>query len=747
MKDVSTGISIASINRIKELAEEKKYKEALEILDTQNLDKSINPQFLRISGEIFRENKRYYDSRRILLKAHEMAPQGIRIIFELIQLYLELGYFTLAKRYYEQYMYYSTLEDTQRDYVEYIMKKATGSDVKELASILIPILERMPEDKWNFEAILLYDKMGRKDKALEESQYILENFKDSVFVQPVIDYIDERLDVDACFYTYPKTEMPEDEDLFGDLVEMEDRILENDYLRMHPPEARIMVDVEDKEGIDAKSTKEKKSKRRRLKRKKTANQEETAKENAVEGIEKVENAEENEKTIISEQQDTSSDEAVAKQTDTLEDAKENEQVAKETSEKEEEAKTEEPTETEEERIRKEREAALEKLMSRKIDTEQIKESARQAAKAVKDIEKTKAVTQMKSVAETVKDNVKKATGAIEEAVGAKAVKEEINSKKQEEKASTDKIVDGIIESVLEPPKKVVGEVVTNEELDALIPDSLEAMSAQEIADLEAKKEEAERLELEALEAQLKLEEKKKSRRRFDKLFEDKEEKQEETTSQEDNQTDKTEDTVSEGVEEIKTQEKVTEDKKTVTGNKEEYEKLKTQFLADMNDEVEPLDSLGYDTSMIDTITIFSDSGFEVEDYDFDTFQQKSKPGISLRSKKQNKPEEVFHDEASVQRIFAQEDIMDFDDIVPNQFNILDVTESEPVQEGQPILLGPPMEEVEHTQEQIEQPIVQVDLGYMPTQEEEHIRTREKLRVRIILSDSMVRKLLVLKESR
>ena len=63
---MSTGISISSINRIKELADEKRFAEALEILDTQNLDKSINPQFLRISGEIFRENKRYYDSRKYL---------------------------------------------------------------------------------------------------------------------------------------------------------------------------------------------------------------------------------------------------------------------------------------------------------------------------------------------------------------------------------------------------------------------------------------------------------------------------------------------------------------------------------------------------------------------------------------------------------------------------------------------------------------------------------------------------------
>ena len=66
-----------------------------------------------------------------------MSPQGIRIIYEQIQLYLELGYYTRAKKYYEEYLFYSTSEDTQKDYVEYIMKKASGADIKELC---IPLL-------------------------------------------------------------------------------------------------------------------------------------------------------------------------------------------------------------------------------------------------------------------------------------------------------------------------------------------------------------------------------------------------------------------------------------------------------------------------------------------------------------------------------------------------------------------------------------------------------------------------------
>ena len=364
---MSTGISISSINRIKELAEEKKYAEALEILDTQNLDKSINPQFLRISGEIFRENKRYYDSRKILMKSHQMAPQGTRIIFELIQLYLELGYFTRAKRYYEQYQFYVSEDDSQKDYVEYVMKKALGADVKELASILVPILERMPEDKWNFEAVLLYDKMDRKDKALEESQYILEHFKESVYVTPVIDYIDDKLDVDKYFYIYPREEQEEDTELFGDLIEQEEKLLEADHLRMYPPEARIMVEAEDKDAIvDTKPDKEKKS-RKKNKKADTKSEDEIIGESGDSYVEQRDNVQD----IIREAEQLVTPEAA--------------EAARNNSE-------------EAIQIRQEREAALEKLLSKKIDTDKIKESAKQMAKAVKDIDTEKAKNQVKSVA-------------------------------------------------------------------------------------------------------------------------------------------------------------------------------------------------------------------------------------------------------------------------------------------------------------------------------------------------------------
>ena len=664
---MSTGISISSINRIKELADEKRFAEALEILDTQNLDKSINPQFLRISGEIFRENKRYYDSRKYLIKAHQMSPQGTRIISELIQLYLELGYYTRAQKYYEEYMFYVSPEDVQKDYDEYIMKKAQGADIKEIASILIPILETMPEDRWNFEAVLLYDKMDRKDKALEECQYILENYKDSIYVEPVIQYIDDQLDVDTYFMQYPKEEQTEDTELFGDLIGQEDAILEADHLRMYPPEARIMVEADDKDGIDARPVKEKK-KKKKSNRKKAAKEETTTVQSDSEDATAV--VAETEKDTSQKRTDGQATEASVPET------KEKETQSEQTPEQ----SVQEQEKSSEEQRKEEREIALDKILSKKVDKDKIRETAKHVAQSVKDIDTSKTKEQVKNVAGSLKDNVAKATETLSEAVGAKiSIDSELLEPMSEE------FVDGIIEGVLEAPKKTVGEVVVNEELDALIPDSLEAISEQEVAELEAKKEAEERMELEALETSMRLEEEKKEARlRKKKQKAVAAEQQETTISEQQTQEPSVEQEMEE--EEVVVQSGVVAEKIATVS----FEELKARFLEEMQEE-KPLDSLGFmsvvqsdvdsamkenipqeaeilhqmidnkefysgeDSKEFESLESYEGDDFEVEDYSFVSF------GSSDKTEKEMSPVEENYD---VEDIFAEEPIVDFDTIIP-----------------------------------------------------------------------------------
>ncbi|MDO5155914.1 MAG: hypothetical protein Q4D51_08100 [Eubacteriales bacterium] len=669
---MSTGISISSINRIKELAEEKKYADALEILDTQNLEKSINPQFLRISGEIFRANKRYYDSRKILLKAHQMSPQGLRIIAELIQLYLELGYFSKAQKYYEQYLFYATSDDVQKDYVEYIMKKATGSDIKELASILIPILERMPEDRWNFEAVLLYDKMDRKDKALDESRYILEHFKESVYVEPIIQYIDDKLDIDTYFDVYPSKEVEEDVDLYQDLIELEEKLLEEDYLRMYPPEAKIRVEAEDKEPLEIKPVREKKQRKKRKK----ADQE----------VETVEASPE--------------DKTEAETKDLSEEVTQKQKGVEDNQSVQDIVDGQDLAETKEQQIQKERQIELEKILSKETSSQNIRETAKKVAKTVREIDVEKAKTQAKVVADAAKENVKKATEVLSEAVGAK-----VNDTDVADKDKHDDIVDGIIESVIEAPKKSVGQVVMNEELDALIPDSLEALSEEEVVEIETKKAEEDRIELEALETQLRMEEEKKTKR-------------------------KTKKKSSENVETIG----ISDDSK-----ENDYLRLKEQFLADNEEpEEQPLESLGFisvvqsdidekmeedipfaagilhqmidnkefytgeDSTKFETKASYENHGFEIEDYEF--YADDHQDMAATQEELYNDASEERANIPMVEIIFAKEDIIDFSDFGFEEKTDEEASSSENVTSGeeqlQEMILDEEVNSIEEKQQEI-----------------------------------------------
>ena len=532
---------------------------------------------------------------------------------------------------------------------------------------MIPILETMPEDRWNFEAVLLYDKMDRKDKALEECQYILEHYKDSIYVEPVIQYIDDQLDVDTYFMQYPKEEQTEDTELFGDLIGQEDAILEADHLRMYPPEARIMVEADDKDGIDAKPVKEKK-KKKKSNRKKAAKEETTTVQSDSEDATAV--VTETEKDTAQQRTDGQATEASVPET------KEKETQSEQTPEQ----SVQEQEKSSEEQRKEEREIALDKILSKKVDKDKIRETAKHVAQSVKDIDTSKTKEQVKNVAGSLKDNVAKATETLSEAVGAKiSIDSELLEPMSEE------FVDGIIEGVLEAPKKTVGEVVVNEELDALIPDSLEAISEQEAAELEAKKEAEERMELEALETSMRLEEEKKEARlRKKKQKAVAAEQQETTISEQQTQEPSVEQEMEE--EEVVVQSGVVAEKIATVS----FEELKARFLEEMQEE-KPLDSLGFmsvvqsdvdsamkenipqeaeilhqmidnkefysgeDSKEFESLESYEGDDFEVEDYSFVSF------GSSDKTEKEMSLVEENYD---VEDIFAEEPIVDFDTIIP-----------------------------------------------------------------------------------
>ena len=239
---MKTSINMTSVNRIKELAQNGEFWEALDLVEEQDLDKSYNPQFLKTCGEIYLENGRYEESRKALLKAHIMAPEGNRIIYELVRLYLHMGYFTKAEKYYQQYLYNAPSDDVGKIYLEYMIGKARHKDVKELLAILLPVINHEAEDRWIFELALLYVQVGRMDRAIEQCDLISEIFKNTRYAQLALDLKSGELDSKVSFYRYPQIE-----ELENDFCQEEELQLQKDEERIHPKEPIIHTIIEDED--------------------------------------------------------------------------------------------------------------------------------------------------------------------------------------------------------------------------------------------------------------------------------------------------------------------------------------------------------------------------------------------------------------------------------------------------------------------------------------------------------------------
>lgn len=242
---MSTGISMSSVNKIKELADNGDYSLALDILEHQDLSKSLSPQFIRICGEVYYENKRYPEARAALVKAHAMAPAGNKIIYSLIKLYLSMGFIQLAEHYFEIYTFNQTNKDAGTYRLEYMIAKAHRKPVNELYSILVSANDVETDEEWDFEMLLLHAYIRNREKFDSACVEFRAHYKNSSHLYMLDKLMGGDVDLESMIYCYPDTEMPDDDPEQADTRANENKILEEDDLRMHPNDAKIMIMVED----------------------------------------------------------------------------------------------------------------------------------------------------------------------------------------------------------------------------------------------------------------------------------------------------------------------------------------------------------------------------------------------------------------------------------------------------------------------------------------------------------------------
>ena len=240
---------MSSVNKIKELAENGDYSLALDILEHQDLSKSLSPQFIRICGEVYYENQKYPEARAALVKAHSMAPMGNKIIFSIIKLYLSMGLFQLAEYYFEIYKFNQNTRDVGTLRIEYLIAKAYRKSIIELYSILISANEMETDEEWDLEMLFIHAAMKNSDKLRNESSIFKATYKNSTKLNEIEILLQDMDKASEYIYIYPENAVEDTDETMEETRQLEKKILDEDNLRMNPKDPKIMIMVEDDEPV------------------------------------------------------------------------------------------------------------------------------------------------------------------------------------------------------------------------------------------------------------------------------------------------------------------------------------------------------------------------------------------------------------------------------------------------------------------------------------------------------------------
>lgn len=174
------------LEQLKNLIEEKDYKTAAEIADTINWRKVKSASTLCMVGEIYERNKRYEDSREILLMAYDRSTVGRNIVYRLTLVALKMSNLEEAKDYYEEF-----LEIAPYDNLKYILRyqiaKVGGAALGELIDILEEFKEREYTEAWAFELAYLYHRAGNSERCVEVCDELILWFGDGKYVEKALE--------------------------------------------------------------------------------------------------------------------------------------------------------------------------------------------------------------------------------------------------------------------------------------------------------------------------------------------------------------------------------------------------------------------------------------------------------------------------------------------------------------------------------------------------------------------------------
>ena len=154
-------------DEIKALIAEGEFAEAVSIADTIDWRRVKSVMMLCTISDLYKINRRYQESKDILLLAYEKHPTGRLIVYSLCELSIKMEEYVQAIEYYKEFVQIAP-KDTGRYILQYRLYEAQDVSLEERIAVLEEFKKRDYREKWAYELAYLYHRIGLSTKCVEE---------------------------------------------------------------------------------------------------------------------------------------------------------------------------------------------------------------------------------------------------------------------------------------------------------------------------------------------------------------------------------------------------------------------------------------------------------------------------------------------------------------------------------------------------------------------------------------------------
>lgn len=181
-------------DEIKSLISQGEYAEAVKIADSIDWRRVKSVMMLCTISDLYKINRRFEDSRDILLLAYERHAGGRLIVYSLCELSIKLGEYVQALEYYKEFVQLAP-KDSGRYILQYKLYEAQEVSLEERIEVLEELKKRDYRERWAYELAYLYHRVGLASKCVEEcdemflwfgeGRYVLKGLELKMLHQPL----------------------------------------------------------------------------------------------------------------------------------------------------------------------------------------------------------------------------------------------------------------------------------------------------------------------------------------------------------------------------------------------------------------------------------------------------------------------------------------------------------------------------------------------------------------------------------